>query len=230
VTAATAPGPELHEVSPLDPGLTRRRRGLAVQAEVDGGVVHLRGDVETPGQLATVRRLAGRFAGVHGVWDRVRVGGRAPLALDLGCGEQPQYPENIGVDRRATKAVAVRADLARGALPFASDTVDRIYAVHLLEHLIDYLPLLAECHRVLRTDGILHVMCPWWRHVNAAADPTHLRMVDVQTVKGICAYAPPDRPWRVLHAACDGASVLADLAPAAPGEQPDPTHLARFFD
>jgi SAM-dependent methyltransferase len=207
----------------------QRLRGLAVQADVDGGVVHLTGAVDRAAQLGAVRRLASRFAGVNAVWDRVRVGGRGPVALDLGCGDQRQYPENIGLDRRFTGSVAVRADTRRG-LPFATASVDRIYVVHLLEHLPDFLPLVAECHRLLRPGGILHVMSPWWRHVNAVADPTHVRYLDVQTIKGICAYAPPERPWEVLHAGCDGASVFADLTPARPGTEPDRDHLARFFD
>lgn len=209
----------------------RRVSGLDVRADVDGGVVHLTGEVAEPARLAVLRRLAGRFAGVHAVWDRVRVAGREPVAIDLGCGEQRQYPQNLGVDRRATAEVAVRADVA-APLPFRDGSVDRIYAVHVLEHLPDYLALVAECHRVLRPDGLLHVMGPWWRHVNAVADPTHVRLLDVQTVKGICAYAPPGREWRVRHAGCDGASVFADLAPADGDRagRDDREHLARFFD
>ncbi|GAA0908170.1 methyltransferase domain-containing protein [Pseudonocardia zijingensis] len=209
-----------------------RLAGLDLGAEVDGGVVHLRGSVERPADLATARRLLGRLAGVHAVWDRVRVAGRAPVALDIGAGGQAQYPENLGVDLRADRDVAVRADVSR-PLPFADGCVDRIYAVHVLEHLIDYLGLVEECHRLLRPGGILHLMSPWWRHVNAVADPTHIRLLDLQTVKGICAYAPPGRRWRVLHAGCDGASVLADLTPLAQDEEDgagDPLHLARFFD
>lgn len=207
----------------------QRVRGLPVAADVDGGVVHLTGAVRNHAELAVLRRLVARFGGVHAVWDRISVNGRSPVAIDLGCGGQRQYPENIGVDLRATKEIAVRADLSR-PLPFADGSVDRIYVVHLLEHLMDYLALVQECHRLLSPHGILHVMSPWWRHVNSVADPTHLRFLDVQTIKGICAYAPPERQWQVLHAGCDGASVFADLMPATPGSEPDAAHLARFFD
>jgi SAM-dependent methyltransferase len=199
-----------------------------VCGHADGGVVHLTGAVDEHGQLDLVRRAVGRLAGVHAIWDRVVVAGRRPVALDLGCGDRPQYPDSYGVDRRATGAVSVRADLA-ATLPFRTGSVDRIHVVHLLEHLVDYLPLLDECHRVLRPDGVLHVMAPWWKHVNAVADPTHVRLVDIQTIKGICARAGAARRWHPLHAGCDGASVFADLTPAGPDEEPDPAHLARFF-
>jgi SAM-dependent methyltransferase len=205
-----------------------RVRDVDVSAEVDGGVVHLRGYVDDSDQLATVRRLVGQLAGVLAVWDRVQVGGREPVVLDLGCGDQRQYPTNIGVDRRRTASVSAVADVSH-SLPFRDGGVDRIFAVHVLEHLIDFLPLLAECHRVLRPGGVLHVLSPWWRHVNAVADPTHVRLFDTQTIKGICV--GPDRPaWYPLHVSRDESTVFADLSPAPPGESPDPRTLARFFD
>jgi SAM-dependent methyltransferase len=205
-----------------------RVRGLQVAATVDGGVVHLRGAVDRSEQLSQLRQLVGHLAGVLAVWDRVQVGGRDPVVLDLGCGGQRQYPTNIGVDRRRTESVAAVADVSR-ALPFREGSVDRIFAVHVLEHLIDFLPLVDECHRVLRPGGVLHVLSPWWKHVNAVADPTHVRFLDPQTFKGICS--SPGRPaWHPLHVSRDEATVFADLTPADPGNVPDPRQLARFFD
>jgi SAM-dependent methyltransferase len=207
-----------------------RVRGLRLDVAVDGGVVHLTGEVDDARQLELFRRLVGRLAGVFGVWDRVRVAGWAPVALDLGCGDQRQYPENVGVDRRVTGSVAVCADLS-ASLPFRSASVDRIWVVHLLEHLIDFLALVDECHRVLRPRGVLHVLSPWWGHVNAVADPTHVRLLDVQTIKGICARPGESRRWRPLHVACDGVTVFADLTPIdGTGAEATPVELARFFN
>ena len=207
-----------------------RLAGLGVSAAFDGGVAHLTGEVDEPAPLRLVRELLGRLDGVYAVWDRVLVAGRAPLALDLGCGARPQYPENIGVDRRRTKAVQVLADLSDG-VPVATASVDRVFAVHVIEHLVDFLPLVDECHRILRPGGILHVMSPWWRHVNAVADPTHVRLIDVQTIKGICWRSPDAPRWFPLHAGCDGATVFADLTPLAPDDpDADPVRVARFFD
>jgi SAM-dependent methyltransferase len=207
----------------------RRTAGLRVEARFDQGVAHLTGDLDSHDELMLVRRQIGRLAGVHAVWDRVRVAGHEPVVLDLGCGDTTQYDTNIGVDRRPAKAVAVLADLREG-LPFAGASADRLFAVHVLEHLPDYLPLLDECHRVLRRDGVLHVMSPWWRHVNAVADPTHVRLLDVQTVKGICMRGDGAPQWRPLHVSCDGASVFADLVPVdGDRHEVDELTMSRFF-
>lgn len=203
----------------------RRLAGLDVEVCFDGGVAHVRGDVAAEGELELLRALLGRLDGVYAVWDWVRVGGRAPVVLDLGCGEVKQDPEHVGVDVRRTKAVDVVADVSAG-LPFRDGSADRVFAVHVLEHLPDYLPLLAEIRRVLRPDGLLHVLAPWWRHVNAVADPTHVRMIDVQTIKGICRMCS----WHPVHAGCDGATVFADLRPVGGAYEWDEVHGSRFFD
>jgi hypothetical protein len=84
---------------------------------------------------------------------------------------------------------------------------------------------------VLRPGGVLHVLSPWWGHVNAIADPTHVRLLDVQTFKGICRRMHDAPRWFPLHAGCDGASVFADLLRLGPDDpDPDPHHMARFFD
>ncbi|PWU46880.1 methyltransferase type 11 [Micromonospora globispora] len=208
-----------------------RLRPLAVEVRFDRGVAHLTGEVKEAAELRLVRDLVGRLAGVLGVWCRVGVGGQAPVVVDLGCGGTKQWPGNLGLDIYPAPGVDAVADLS-GSLPLADDSVDVFFAVHILEHLIDFLPLLDECHRVLRPGGVLHVMSPWWRHVNAVADPTHVRLLDVQTFKGICGQRPPGTPrWYPLHISCDGASIFADLTPLGP-DDPSPTraHLARFFD
>jgi SAM-dependent methyltransferase len=207
-----------------------RVSGLDVDVRFDGGVAHLTGAVARADDLTCLRELLGRLAGVHGVWDRVRVDGRVPRILDLGCGATKQYPESAGIDRLPAAGVDVVADLARG-LPVADSSADRVFAVHILEHLLDYVSVLDECHRVLRPGGVLHVMSPDWRHVNAVADPTHLRLFDMQTFKHVCVPRAGVRCWYPLLVSSDGASVFADLVPVKDGDEPaDEARLARFFD
>jgi SAM-dependent methyltransferase len=205
-------------------------RDLAVRARFDQGVAHLTGDVRRPEDLRLVRRRVGELAGVLGVWSRVRVDGRPPVIVDLGCGQTKQYAGNLGLDLRRAPGVDAVAELST-SLPLRDGSVDAVFAVHLIEHLADFLPLIDEAHRVLRPGGMLHVMSPWWGHVNAIADPTHLRLLDVQTFKGICRRADGAPRWFPLHIGCDGASVFADLVRLGRDDpDPDPRLLARFFD
>ncbi|WP_267594406.1 class I SAM-dependent methyltransferase [Carbonactinospora thermoautotrophica] len=207
-----------------------RLRGFTVQVRFDGGVAHLDGELSTLEELQLLRELLLRHVPVFAVWDRVRVAGRKPIILDLGCGDTKQYPDNVGVDRRPGKAVNVLADLRRG-LPFQDESVDQVFAVHVLEHLPDYIALLDEVHRVLRPGGVLHVMAPDWTHVNSVADPTHLRLFDVQTFKYLCSPQHTERCWYPLIVSSDGASVFADLVPVKAGQAAaDALRMARFFD
>ncbi|WP_055478614.1 methyltransferase domain-containing protein [Sphaerimonospora mesophila] len=207
-----------------------RLGALEVSVRFDGGVAHVEGSAPDPDDLAILRELLGRMGGVLAVWDRVRVGGVAPRVVDLGCGGTKQHADNLGLDVWPGPAVDVVADLMNG-VPFQDESVDQIFAVHVLEHLADYLPLLAECHRILRPGGVLHVLAPWWRHVNAVADPTHVRLLDVQTFKHLCRPDRAGRCWYPLLVTRDEATVFADLIPAKAGVRPaDDRRLARFFD
>jgi SAM-dependent methyltransferase len=209
-----------------------RIRRLDVRVRFDGGVAHVDGQVVHPQELACLRELLAGLSGVLAVWDRVVVAGRRPRIVDLGAGDTKQYRENVGIDRRAAGAADVVADISR-TLPLASSSVDQVFMVHVLEHLLEYLPVLDECYRVLRPGGALHVMSPHWRHVNAVADPTHLRFFDVQTFKHFCVARPgaPAPRWYPLCVSTDGASVFADLVPVKSDRQPaDDIQIARFFD
>ncbi len=207
-----------------------RLRPLDVMVRFDGGVAHVDGRVAAAADLALLRELLGRQAGVLAVWDRVRVGDAEPRVIDLGCGDVKQHPENLGFDVWPGPSVDVVSDLADG-VPLADESVDQVFAVHVLEHLADYLPLLRECHRVLRPGGVLHVLAPWWRHVNAVADPTHVRLIDVQTFKYLCRPREPGPAWYPLLVSRDESTVFADLVPVKPPvEPPGERRLARFFD
>ncbi|MFC0865560.1 methyltransferase domain-containing protein [Sphaerimonospora cavernae] len=207
-----------------------RLSALDVRVRFDGGVAHVEGSAPDAADLAMLRESLGRLGGVLAVWDRVHVDGSAPRVVDLGCGGTKQHADNLGLDVRPGPTVDVVADLVDG-VPFQDESVDQVFAVHVIEHLADYLPLLAECHRILRPGGVLHVLTPWWRHVNAVADPTHVRLLDVQTFKYLCRPDHAGRCWYPLVVTRDEATVFADLLPVKAGVRPaDEQRLARFFD
>lgn len=87
-----------------------------------------------------------------------------------------------------------RADLETDRLPWKDGSMDRITCMHLVEHLRDYEPLMAEAARLLRPGGQIYFETPHPRTVRYSSpkgpaagtftlnfydDPTHLRPVAV---------------------------------------------------
>jgi len=58
-------------------------------------------------------------------------------------------------------------------LPFRDDSIDEMFAGHVIEHLKDPLQFLKECRRVLRRGGIVTVVTPNFLSRNAYLDPDH---------------------------------------------------------
>jgi SAM-dependent methyltransferase len=208
-----------------------RLRGLDVHVRFDGGVAHVEGCVASQAERERLREAVCSLRGVYAMWDGLVVGDRPTLrTIDVGCGGTKQRSTSYGVDLFPAPGVDVLADLT-AALPFADRSVDRVYAVHVLEHVLDLVGVMNELHRVLADDGVLHVLSPHWQSVAAVGDPTHVKYLDVQTFKWFCGPHGGAEVWYPLHAGYDGASVFADLVPVRRGETlPEPERLARFFD
>lgn len=105
---------------------------------------------------------------------------RGPVRLDLGCGNR-KAAGSIGVDIVPTPVVNVVADFGQG-LPFKDNSVDAIYAYHLLEHLDDFLGFMGEIWRVCNHDARVYVKVP---HASSTfvtwKDPTHKRGLFIAT-------------------------------------------------
>lgn len=198
---------------------------------VRGGVAHVSGAMASANERALLRRTLSRVRGIYAVWDLIQLADGHPLQiLDIGCGTNKQQPGAIGVDRRTHGGVDVVTDLER-SLPFAGASVDQIYAVHSLEHVSDLLGLMNEIHRVLRADGVLHVMVPNCEFVNAFADPTHVRYFNRQTFKFFCQPYPGLRSFKPLAITETNDNIFAGLLPVQAGEDsPSRLELARYFD
>lgn len=207
----------------------RRTEGLELALAVRGRVAHARGVVASEAQRQLLRANLRRLSGTHATWDLLALPGETLTIADIGCGTTKQVSDAIGVDREPLAGVDIVADIEQG-LPFETASVDHIFAVHVLEHVTDLLGLMCELHRALRFTGVLHVLTPHWQSVNAVADPTHCRLMDVQTFKYFCARRPGVRPWRPLQVSAWDGTVHADLQPVADDETPpSAAELARWF-
>jgi ubiquinone/menaquinone biosynthesis C-methylase UbiE len=83
--------------------------------------------------------------------------------LDIGCGID-RFEMNdsgykiIGLDISRKSHADVLGDATK--LPFKDNSFEKILAIQLIEHLIEYEEFVKECSRVLKKDGILHLETP----------------------------------------------------------------------
>ena len=82
------------------------------------------------------------------------------LKLNIGCG-RAQFEGWLNIDGNFIHRPDMWLDVRRG-LPFKDKTVGVVYSCHFFEHLFltELNPLLSECRRVLRDDGLLRIAVP----------------------------------------------------------------------
>jgi predicted SAM-dependent methyltransferase len=95
------------------------------------------------------------------------------VVVDVGCGSR-KLDGAIGLDLLPTDAADVVGDAM--TLPFATDSVDRLYAAHVVEHFSHRRQddLVAEWTRIVKPGGTVEVRCPWlrFRALFYAVDPS----------------------------------------------------------
>lgn len=124
------------------------------------------------------------------------------LKIDLGCGPSKQ-PGFLGVDRFSLPGVDIIADLD-ATLPFASNSVDLVYASHSLEHVGDLMHTMQEIYRVCKHNAQLCIVAPYSEQKLNAANPYHKHVFNEHTPRfwTDCPTAPIDpEEYRHPHAA-----------------------------
>ena len=99
--------------------------------------------------------------------------------LNLGCGIDIKSGW-INLDSVAIPGVDVVHDIEKLPLPFGNEAFDEILAQDVLEH-VDYIPVLKDLHRILKTGGALHIRVPHFTSKNNFVDPTHKKLFSVNT-------------------------------------------------
>ncbi len=102
-----------------------------------------------------------------------------PVWLDLGCGAA-KSPGFIGLDRFALPLVDVITDLNK-ALPFATDSVDLVFASHSLEHVDDLAFTMQEIYRVCKHGAQVCIVAPYSHQGLNLANPYHKQAFNEHT-------------------------------------------------
>ena len=96
------------------------------------------------------------------------------MILNLGCGNRP-IKGAINQDKiKHSQWVDVAFDLNNYPWLWNDNTFDMVYAMDVLEHLVDFVRALEECHRILKPGGILELQVPNALHPISFRDPSHL--------------------------------------------------------
>ena len=116
------------------------------------------------------------------------------MKLDLGCGNR-KHEGYIGIDLEFKEGVDIVRDIEKG-LPFSDETIDEIYASHILEHLKELNFVMEECYRILKKDGMMRIIVPHAATIEAIRDPSHVRFINEQTFHYFTEWGPREANFK----------------------------------
>jgi len=99
--------------------------------------------------------------------------------LNIGCGDDIRKGW-INLDIAKIQGVDVVHDINNLPLPFENESFDYVLCQDVLEH-IEYIPLLKEFYRIMKTGGILEIRVPHFTSHFNFMDPTHKKRFSILT-------------------------------------------------
>ena len=116
------------------------------------------------------------------------------LHINLGCGSNwRDFKGFDGLDKKDFGQKYVQDLEIAGLRGIEDETVSRILAYHILEHIHQdkVIFVMNECFRVMMKGGRLEIKVPRFPHTEAVADPTHLSFWTGETIRGyFCGKRP----------------------------------------
>ena len=102
--------------------------------------------------------------------------------LDVGAGGRRVTPDVVAFDAVAVPGVDVVGDIH--AMPFADDSFDCVFCTGTLEHVRDPWQAVREIHRVVKSDGLVHIDVPFIQGYHA--DPTDYWRFTLDRLRLLC--------------------------------------------
>ena len=104
--------------------------------------------------------------------------------LNIGCGYNKIVDAiNVDIDPRCGPDMIIDAG---EPLPFDDGRFDVVYVSQVLEHVMNYVDLVRDIHRVLKLGGLFYAGVPYWTGRNAVACPDHVRYFNQETFLTFC--------------------------------------------
>ncbi|OGF71545.1 hypothetical protein A2W54_00825 [Candidatus Giovannonibacteria bacterium RIFCSPHIGHO2_02_43_13] len=94
-------------------------------------------------------------------------------AVDIGCGQR-KLPGAVGMDILSDSAADVIHDAGVFPWPFHDNAFDLVFMNNVLEHVVDVPKTMGEAHRIAKPGARVVIQVPYFRAVDAFADPTHI--------------------------------------------------------
>lgn len=125
------------------------------------------------------------------------------IKLDLACGDNKKEGF-IGVDMVETSSVDIIHNLNIYPWPFEDNSVDEIYCSHYIEHIPHnignlkdkrdgLIQFMDEVYRILKPNGKINLIAPYYKSQRAFGDPTHCRYV------GDLSFPYYNKEWRDIN-------------------------------
>lgn len=102
------------------------------------------------------------------------------IKLNLACG-QTKIEGFLGVDIKKTDTVDLVVDLEKFPWPWEDNSVDEIFCSHYVEHTNDLIKFMEECYRILKPEGTIKIIAPYYNSIRCWQDPTHKRAISEAT-------------------------------------------------
>jgi len=106
------------------------------------------------------------------------------VKLHLGCGNDYKKGYiNCDISKEVNPDKVVNLEKK---LPFKDNSVKEIIAEHVLEHIINFVPLMHDLWRICKNNSIIKIKVPFYSSWGQFNDPTHVRFFTPFTFDYFC--------------------------------------------